>query len=156
MKIKNVALILVLLVFPVTVNAATWCNWTGSEGENCQSDSKGFIRTAEGLPVGVSTAGLNPRGWYELTDTQPTIGEDQVRDEVQWSIADNQISHTRTVRDLSAEEIDERTASAMSLSDWRQWSAIQLISGATNQQMRNYMGDELVEQWLARNRLENP
>ena len=108
MKIKNVALILVLLAFPVTVNAATWCNWLGTEGENCQSDTKGFIRTAEGLPVGVSTAGLNPRGWFELTDTQPTIGADQRRSDPIWAKVDNQITRTWDVEDLTAQEIQNR------------------------------------------------
>jgi len=85
-----------------------YCEWDGTKGVNCQSDDKGYVRRFDGLPVGGGVENYNDNGFYELTDTQPTIGADQVKDEVQWSFANDQISRTWTVRDLTAQEIQDR------------------------------------------------
>jgi len=138
--------------------AATWCQWDGSEGTNCQSTSRTYI-TINNVRVTVSAANLNPRGWYELTVTEPTVGEDQVRDEVVWGFETNQISKTWTVRDMTAEEIDIRDAAVMPLIDYLQFNLMVAKGLVTKAEIATYLTakyPELIDAYQARDRLENP
>jgi len=109
--------------------------------------------------VTVSAANLNPRGWYELTVTEPTVGEDQVRDEVVWGFETNQISKTWTVRDMTTEEIDIRDANVMPLIDYIQFNIMVGKGVVTQAELVTYLTakyPELIDAYLARDRLENP
>ena len=149
-------IMLIIILLPYNVFAGTWCNWSGTEGTNCKTDTKGYIITAEGLPVGVSAASLNPRGWYERIITQPTLGTNQVKDAEVWSFADNQISLTWTVRDLTATEIDENTAGAMEIGQYYIWKTLLTTGVITQQQAVNNLPAELIQAYQARARLEAP
>jgi hypothetical protein len=112
-----------------------------------------------GFKFSTSAENLNPRGWYETTITQPTIGEDQVKDAVVWGFVTNQISKTWTVRDMTQDEIDRRDAEPMSVSDYLQWKAIIQFTSATQEQIVTYLqanAPELIAAYQARDRLENP
>jgi hypothetical protein len=155
---KKFILCLMFTLIPSLLFAGTWCQWSGTEGENCKSTSRTFI-TINGGRVTVYAENLNPLGWYESTITQPTIGEDQVKDEVVWDFADNEISKTWTVRDMTNTEIDTRDAEPMSVSDYLQWKAIIQFTSATQEQIVTYLqanAPELVAAYQARDRLENP
>lgn len=133
--------------------AATYCEWNGSTTSNCQSDNKGYVRRADGLPIGGGEANYNANGLFELVTTEPTLEANQVKDSEVLGLADNKITRTWTVRDLTTEEIDNRIASPLSVNDYYQWKAIQLAGGWTNQQMQNALPPDLVEAYLARKRL---
>ena len=104
----------------------------------------------------VSAENLNPRGWYELTVTEPTVGEDQVKDAVVWGFETNQISKTWTVRDMTTTEIDARDADAMPLSEYYLWKTLIATGVITQQQAVNNLPAELIDAYQARDRLENP
>ena len=158
-NVKKIILCLLLIAFifiPSLLFAGTWCQWDGSAGTNCQSTNRTFI-TINNVRVTVSAENLNPRGWYELTVTQPVVGADQVVDETVWEFASNQISKTWTVRDLTAQEILERDAEAMSLMDYLQWKAIVQFTSATSEQITTFLTanhPEIVDAYLARKALE--
>ena len=157
-NMKKIVLCLMLTLIPSLALAGTWCQWSGTEEENCQSTSRTFI-TINNVKVTVSAENLNPRGWYELTVTQPTLGENQVKDAVVRDFADNEISKTWTVRDMTVEEIDIRDAEAMSVSDYYQWQAIIQFTSVTQAQIVTYLqtnAPELIEAYQARDRLESP
>ena len=135
--------------------AATWCQWDGSAGTDCQSTTRTFIKI-NGVRVSVSAENLNPRGWYELTVTEPSVGEDQVVDEVVWGFETNQISKTWTVRDMTTTEIDARDADAMPLSEYYLWKTLIATGVITQQQAVNNLPAELIDAYQARDRLENP
>ena len=112
-----------------------------------------------GVRVSVSAENLNPRGWYELTVTKPSIGEDQVRDAVVWGFETNQISKTWTARDMTAEEIDIRDAAVMPLIDYLQFNLMVAKGVATPAEIVAYLTakyPEVLAAYLARDRLENP
>lgn len=154
-------IILIVLMFSVSAHAGTWCQWSGSEldgwsGTNCKSTSRTFI-LLNGVRVSVSAENLNPRGWYGLTETHPALGENEIEDETIWGFADNEISRTWTVRDMTQEEIDTRDA--MALSDYYQWRIILEVVGVTPQQLQANMSaesyQELIKAYQARERLED-
>ena len=154
---KKFALCLMfMLLIPSLLFAGTWCQWSGTEGENCQSTSRTYI-TINGVRVSVSTENLNPRGWYELTVTQPTVGEDQVKDAIVWGFVVDEISKTWTVRDLTAQEMLDRDAQAMSLIDYLQWKAIVNFTSATSEQIVTFLTanyPEIVDAYIARKAIE--
>ncbi len=152
---KKFILCLVFMVIPSLVFAGTWCQWSGTEGENCKSTTQTSI-VINDVRVTISAENLNPRGWYELTITQPTIGENQTRDAEVWGFAENEISKTWTVRDLTAEEIDGRMASPMPLNAYYLWKALHATGTITIQQIQANLPQELVDAYQARDRLENP
>ena len=138
--------------------AGTWCQWDGSQGTNCQSTTRTYI-TINNVRVTVSAENLNPRGWYELTVTEPTVGEDQVKDAVVWGFETNQISKTWTVRDMTAAEIDIRDANVMPLIDYLQFNLMVEKGVATPAEIVAYLTakyPEVLAAYQARDRLENP
>ena len=123
-KIVMVILALLVASFSTSYAADRYCEWSGTEGINCVSpNSIGHYR----IPGRVKTANpvrLNEYGYYIMTTTQPVIGEDQVRDAEVWGFADNEITLTWTVRDMTATEIDNRIASPMSIEMYWVWKAL--------------------------------
>ena len=152
---KKFILCLMILLVPTILFAGTWCQWDGSQGTNCQSTTRTYI-TINNVRVTVSAENLNPRGWYELTVTEPTVGEDQVKDAVVWGFETNQISKTWTVRDMTTTEIDARDADAMPLSEYYLWKTLIATGVITQQQAVNNLPAELIDAYQARDRLENP
>ena len=144
-----------ILFIPSLLFAGTWCQWDGSQGINCQSTNRTFIKIND-VRVTVSAENLNPRGWYELIVTQPVVGADQVIDETVWEFAANQISKTWTVRDMTTAEIDARDAEAMPLSEYYLWKVLLTTGVITQQQAVNNLPAELINAYQARDRLENP
>jgi hypothetical protein len=104
---KVLSIAVCLLLFASIATAGTWCQWNGSEGENCKTTDLVYIRIGD-HPVTVAKENLNPFGWYELTITEPTVGADQIKNEMVWSFENNEIGLTWTVRDLTAQEIQDR------------------------------------------------
>jgi hypothetical protein len=154
---KKIILFLILaLMVAAPLSAETWCEWSGTEGINCRSDNAGWIRTPSGLYVAVDEENFNRHGYYRLESTDPAIGENQVRDGVVWGFADNVISRTWTVRDLTAEEIDQREAGAMPLNTYYLWKALIAKGVITQQEAAQRLPQELIDAYLARDRLENP
>jgi len=151
---KKLIIVLVITLFAVPSFADQWCEWSGTEGENCQSDGRGYIMI-DGFPTR-TPAIANTKGWYKLIVTQPTIGADQTRDAEVWGFAANEISKTWTVRDLTAEEIDQRDASPMPLSEYYLWWTLIETGTITQQQAVNHLPQELIDAYQARDRLENP
>jgi len=152
---KKFVLCLIILLVPSLVFAGTWCQWDGSAGINCKSSSNTYI-ILDDHRVTVSAENLNPRGWYERIVTQPTIGANQVRDAEVWGFADNQISLTWSVRDLTAAEIQARTAGAMSLSQYYIWKTLLTTGVITQQQAADHLPQELIDAYQARDAIENP
>jgi len=155
MKKLLIALALSLLVAG-PLYADTWCEWTGTEGANCKSDTNGYVVLPNGLPIAVDEENFNRHGYYRLITTDPVLGENQVRDEVVWGFSDNTITRTWTVRDLTAEEIDQRAASPMPLSEYYLWKALIVKGVITQQEAANALPQDLIDAYLARDRLENP
>lgn len=146
-------IVLLIVFFVSPVFAGQWCEWSGSQGINCQSDSRGFIMI-DGRPTRTPSI-AHAAGWYEKIDTQPTIGADQTRDAEVWGFADNQISRTWTVRDLTTAELDAREASAMPISDYYIWKTLLVTGVITQQQAANNLPAELIDAYQARDRIEN-
>ena len=136
--------------------ADQWCEWNGTSGENCKNDSQGFIVLPNGLPVAVDEENFNRHGYYRTVTTYPALGENQVRDQEVWEFADNEISRTWTVRDMTAEEIDQNIASPMPLSEYYLWKALIVTGVITQQQAAANLPQELIDAYLARDRLINP
>jgi len=155
MKRYLVFIILIMLV-AVPIHAETWCEWSGTEGVNCRSDKAGWIRTPSGLYVAVDEENFNRHGYFRLESTDPAISENQVRDEVVWGFVDNVITRTWTVRDLTAEEIDQRIASPMPLNTYYIWKALLVKGIITQQEAATALPQELINAYLARDRLEDP
>jgi hypothetical protein len=133
--------------------------WSGTQGEYCQNDSRGFIIMPDGHPIGVSELNLNYHGFYERITTLPPLGENQVRDQEVWGFADNKISLTWTVRDLTVTEIDQRTAAAMDLAVYLVYKLLVNRNVVNAQQLRAYLETnypQLIDAYEARDRLENP
>ena len=154
---RSIFIIACLMLFSTPLFAGTWCEWSGTEGINCKSDSRGYITLPSGLRVSIDQVNFNSHGYYERITTQPTIGTDQVRDAEVWGFADNQISLTWTVRDLTAQEILERDASAMPLSEYYLWKAIVAGGLFTSAQVVTYLtanAPELVDAYQARKTID--
>ena len=152
---KKFVLCLMIMFVPSLLFAGTWSQWDGSAGINCRSTSKTSI-VIDDHRVTVSAENLNPRGWYELTTTQPTIGADQVRDAEVWDLVGNEMSLTWTVRDMTATEIDQRIASPMRITDYYIWKVLIATGTITQAQAANRLPQELIDAYQARDRLENP
>lgn len=155
---KKFVFCLVIMFVPSILFAGTWCQWDESAGINCKSTTKTSI-VIDDHRVTVSAENLNPRGWFERTITQPTIGPDQIRDAEVWDKVDNQISLTWSVRDLTATELDNRAASPMSVNDYYVWKAFMQAGIFTQAQLVAYFQanqPEMIEAYQARDRLLNP
>jgi len=156
MKTLIVALLLLLCASPLV--AGSWCQWDGVQGVNCQSDSRGYVRLEDGHPISAVPApsNLNQHGFYELVNVQPTVGDNQTRDQEQWSFDGAEITRTWTVRNLTTEEIDRRIASPMPLNTYYLWKALLVKGVITQQEAATALPQELIDAYLARDRLENP
>ena len=161
---KKIIICLVIALLPGIAFADTWCMWNGTQGEYCQSDDKGYIRitsdhtdkTLANNVISGTATDYNAVGYYLLTTTYPAIGENQVRDQEVWGFADNEISRTWTVRDMTQEEIDQNIASPMPLSEYYLWKALIVKGVITQQEAVNALPQELIDAYLARDRLVNP
>ena len=152
---NKIIVCLIFIFIPSMASALTWCQWSGSAAMSCKSTVQPTVFIG-GEEVDVSEETLNPLGWYIMNTTHPAIGPDQVQDSIVWSFENNQIGRTWTVRDLTQAEIDQRNATPMTINDYYQWKAIQIISGWTNQQLSDALPSDLVDAYVARSRLENP
>ena len=103
---KLIVLTLVLLASPAL--AEQYCEWSGTEGVNCQNDNKGYVRTSAGLPVGGGVSNYNDNGLFLLSIVEPTLGVNEVRDQDQWSFDGSVITRTWSTRTLTAQEIQDR------------------------------------------------
>lgn len=156
---KKLIAIILLTLFVSPVYADQWCQWSGTEAENCYREySVGIINVPGYFPI--RTAGneskINSRGYYHLTVIQPTIGADQIKDSVLWDFTDNEITKTWSVRDMTQQEIDERTAQPMPLSEYYLWKALIVTGTITQQQAAQNLPQELIDAYQARDALENP
>jgi len=152
MKRIIIIALFIILMTPLAY-ADRWCQWSGTEGTECKNDRDGVLN----MPFPTRTESIiNSYGYYRVTITQPVIGENQTRDAEIWGFADNQISLTWSVRDLTAQEILERDARAMSLTDYLQWNALVVGGVFTSQQIVTYLTanyPEIVDAYLARKAL---
>jgi hypothetical protein len=149
---KKFILCLMIVLVPSLLFAGRWCQWSGTEGENCKSTSRTYI-IINGGRVSVSAENLNPRGWYELTVTQPTIGTNEVKDVEVWDLVNDEMSKTWTVRAMTAEEIDTRDERAMSVNSYCLWKALIVTGVITQQQAIDNLPARLVDAYQARGRL---
>lgn len=103
----RILLTTIVVVFMTSTSfASQWCEWSGSEGINCQSDSKGYILINS---IKTRTPALaNSKGWFKVTETPVTPGADQVIDAEVWSFASPDIGKTWSVRDMTTQEIQDR------------------------------------------------
>ena len=153
---KKTLFVIAYLFLAISIaNAGTWCQWSGTEGENCKTTDKSYIRIGEDNthPVTIDASNLNPLGWYELTITEPNVGADQVKDTEVWGFADNKISLTWTVRDMTDEEIDARDATPMGINTYYIWKTLIETNTLTIQQAQDNLPQELIDAYLARKRL---
>jgi len=165
---KNMKKIIVFLVicflFPITAKGAVWCGWDGTQGQYCQSDISGYIRIPSNYPdrtlannkIFGTEEVYNAVGFYELTTIHPALGVNQTQDQEVWDKAGNQISRTWTVRDMTQEEIDQRDSRPMPLSEYYLWKALIVKGVITQQEAVNALPQELIDAYLARDRLINP
>jgi len=152
---KKFILILAIVFISNLAYADTWCMWDGSQGTNCQSDSKGYIVVQNGFKVHTESI-LNSHGYFHTTITHPAVGENQLRDQEVWDKVDNEITKTWTVRDMTSEEIDEHIASPMQISEYYIWKALLVKGVITQQDAVDRLPQDLIDAYLARDRLENP
>jgi len=149
--------------------AETYCMWDGSQGQYCQSDSKGYIqyprdysdKTLANNKIFGTEADYNTHGFYRLIVTDPVLGADQVRDQEVWGIDTHPvnpdtITKTWTVRDMTATELDIKEAGPMPLSEYYLWKALIVKGVITQQEAANALPQELIDAYLARDRIENP
>ena len=151
--------VIVILMASVSAISGEWCQWDGSQGVNCQPDTPGFI-----VIGGVKTrtpAIANAKGWYKLLVVKPTVAADQIVDGETWAFSGDTIIKTPIVRDMTAEEIANRSALPMSLADYVQFRLF-IESGAYTQQelvalLRQHLpaeaAQELIDAYLARKQL---
>ena len=144
-------IVLFIVLFSTVSFAGTWCQWSGTEGENCKSDTRGYFTLPSGIPV--ASKDFNEYGYYERIVTEPIIGPDQVRDAEVWGFADNEITLTWTVRDMTATEIDNRIASPMSVTNYYIWKVLIATGTITIQQAQDNLPQELIDAYQARKRL---
>jgi hypothetical protein len=154
-NMKNlIAVLAILLIVPVAY-ADRWCEWSGTEGENCVNDNSGVLLSPTKVPTRTEWK-INTWGLFRVAITQPTVEEDELRDVEVWDKVDNQISLTWTVRDMTAIELDNRASSPMPLSEYYLWKALLATGVITQQQAATYLPQELIDAYQARDRLENP
>ena len=152
---KSLIVIALIVLFASFANADRWCEWSGTEGENCRNDRNGVLMSPTNFPTS-TVSKINSWGVYHLTTTQPTIGADQVRDAEVWSKVDNEIYLTWTVRDMTATEIDQRIANPMSITDYYLWKVLLVTGTITQQHAADRLPQGLIDAYQARDRLENP
>ena len=152
---KKLIVIALTLLFASSAYADRWCEWSGTEGINCRNDRNGLLISPTGTPTWVENnlSLINGWGLFHTTETQPVIGEDQVRDAEAWGFADNEITLTWTVRDMTATEIDNRIASPMSVTNYYIWKALIATGTITIQQAQDNLPQELIDAYQARKRL---
>ena len=149
---NKIVLILAILLVTSFAYADRWCEWSGTVGENCVNDRHGVLMSAEGIPTRTEAI-INSWGVYRVTETQPVIGENQRRDAEVWGFADNEITLTWTVREMTATEIDNRIASPMSVTNYYIWKALLVTGVLTQQQAVNNLPPEMIDAYQARERL---
>lgn len=144
--------ILFVILFAGQSVAGQWCQWDGSKGVNCQSDHRGYI-VINGYNV-KTPAIANAEGFYKVIETYPIITSDQVITTEQWSApVGNHINKTWEFRDKTAIEIDQEIAQPMSVNDYYQWKAMIFKGLITEQEAASLLPPELVNAYLARERL---
>ena len=143
--------VLMVLFFSATSIAGDWCKWIDSKGEQCLSDSKGYI-LIEGRPIKTEST-ANDYGYYRLTVFTPDRLPNQILDTEVWSLVDNQMLRTWTVRDMTATEIAEREAEAMPLSEYYLWKVLVLKGVVTGAELSANLSVELKDAYLARKAL---
>ena len=149
---KKIIIMLIMLI-ATSAYADRWCQWSGTEGENCKNDSAGVLN----LPFPTRTESIiNSKGYYRVTITQPTIGTDEVKDTMIWDKVDNQISLTWSVRSMTAAEIDARDAEPMDIDIYRLWKVLLITGVITQQQAVDRLPAEMIDAYQARDRIENP
>jgi len=154
---KKIILSLFLSLFFITpAFAAQWCQWSGTEAENCISERDGILYPDNHFPVKIegNETKIYNYGYYPLVITQPTIGENQVKDAEIWGFADNEISKTWSVRDLTQTEIDERDAEAMDITMYYLIKGLISIDTFTLQEAAAFFPAESITAYQARTRLE--
>ena len=149
---KSLIVIALIVLFAPFANADRWCEWSGTEGINCRNDRNGVLMSPTNFPTS-TVSKINSWGVYHLTTTQPTIGEDQVRDAEVWSKVDNEIFLTWTVRDMTETEIDQRIANPMSVTDYYIWKALLVTGVLTTAQAIANLPAEMIDAYQARKRL---
>ena len=153
---KKLVIVLCVILMASMAYAGRWCEWSGTEGENCVNDRNGVLLS----PTGVKTrtiSKINSWGLYQVTTTQPQLGVNQVRDAEIWDKVGNQISLTWSVRDMTEEEIYERDAQPMSVEVYLLYKALVAGGVFTQQQVVTYLTNnypEIVTAYLARKALE--
>jgi hypothetical protein len=154
---KTLLTAILIIMFALPVSAETMCRWDGSMGVNCQNSDRGYlIVPVDGHKIAVEQELFDEFGFFPLTTTYPELGENQTRDQEQWSFDGSEITRTWTVRDLTAEEIDQRVASPMPLNTYYLWKALITKGVITQQEAAQRLPQELIDAYLARDRLENP
>jgi hypothetical protein len=152
---KIFIMVLAMVFFSVPAFAADWCKWVDGEAVDCLSDRKGVIM-ANNFPTRGAIR-CNAKGWYKVIVTQPTLDPviPQMRTDKIWGFADNEITQTWNVRDLTDPELDQRTSGAMQIQIYELWKAVMFL-GITPEQAVNFLPPERIAAYAARNRLENP
>ena len=150
MKKFIVVALFVFFISPLAL-ADQWCEWSGTQGINCQSDGRGFI-LIENRPTRTPSV-ANAAGWYKVIVTEPSVGVDETKDAEVWDKVGNQITLTWTVRDLTATEIDEQIASPMQIEMYYVWKALLATGTITQQQAADNLPQEMVDAYMARKRL---
>jgi len=158
----------VLFILSGVGYADQWCEWSGTEGINCVSDVKpgipfGILVSPTGTPTRVDTNIdlIHSWGLYRLEITRPVLGESQTLDTEVWSlythpINEDKIKKTWTVRDMTATEIDARDSGPMPLSEYYLWKALIVKGVITQQEAASALPQELIDAYLARDRIINP
>lgn len=157
-NMKKIILFITGLLFISSISfAGTWCQWSGSEGENCKTTDLRYIKIGPkgDHPVTIAPQNLNPMGWYELTITEPDIGADEIKDAEVWSFVDNAISLTWTVRDMTQAEIDTRDAEAMDPTMFYLLRGLIANGTFTLEQASSWFPQESIDAYQARSRLED-
>ena len=152
---KKIALILTMLFVASFAHAGMWCEWSGTKGENCVHDSNGVLMSPLNIPTRTEST-INSWGLFRVKITQPVLDENQVKDAEVWNKVDNEILLTWTVRDMTPAELDAREAEAMPLSEYYLWKTLIVTGVITQQQAANNLPPELIDAYLARDRIENP
>lgn len=149
---KKLLVIGLILFLVIPAGAGTWCQWSGTKGENCQEAKDGVIMSPSGFPIRTESI-AKAKGVYPLTVTEPTLGANQVKGAEVWAFANDAITKTWAVRDLSATEIDEKTAGPMGLSDYYIWKTLIKTGVITQAQAQTHLPKMLLDAYVARKKL---
>ena len=86
-----------------------YAQWSGTEGFGQQSSTKGYLKApSDGHNISVDEAATH--SLYPVVVTEPSLGADQVKDAPIWGFDSTEISLTWSVRAMTQDEIDSRTA----------------------------------------------